>query len=471
MLARLPYRIQIPLGLATAVLVAALLVTVVAAQIAARSAREATIATVDNVAALLGAQALPLLGTEDTWRAFVLVKNTAELLPGAARGLARAAILEQDGRVLASSTPRRLETGSEIAQLRKTSATEIVQPMQFERGGNLTFLSPIRSDDGQSLGFTYIEVDAPAFAPDWRTLSKPALIGSALAVTVLLPVGWWVGRRMTSPVVRLAQFIERIGRGPEHVAELRAQVPHLLDPELHHIGEATDRLLAEMQVRQRAEARAISAQRMAALGRLTAAVAHEINNPLGGLMNTVQVLNAHGDSPEVRKRSVDLLRRGLNQIQTTVATLLPQARIEARPFDLRDLHDVVVLAETGSHQTARISEMHRLEAPVKVPSALLRQVSLNLLLNACKAAGEQGSVRIDFWADEQHVTVAVCNDGGRLTPSQFQEVVDAESGNDPRGFGLWVCRELATQHSGTFAVDETYGQGTCLVFRIPNLAS
>ncbi len=70
MLSRLPYRIQIPLGLAAAVVVAALLVTVVAAQIGARSARKDTLATVDRAVVLLAAQSQPALAADDTWGVF-----------------------------------------------------------------------------------------------------------------------------------------------------------------------------------------------------------------------------------------------------------------------------------------------------------------------------------------------------------------------------------------------------------------
>ena len=77
MLNRLPYRIQIPLGLSVAVVIAALLVTVVSARISARTARQDTLATVDRAVVLLAAQSRPLLAADDTWRVFALLRNTA----------------------------------------------------------------------------------------------------------------------------------------------------------------------------------------------------------------------------------------------------------------------------------------------------------------------------------------------------------------------------------------------------------
>ena len=86
------------------------------------------------------------------------------------------------------------------------------------------------------------------------------------------------------------------------------------DPELARIYSAVRRLIAELRERQQAQRRALSSERLAAVGRMTAAVAHEINNPLGGLINAVQTLKVHGDSEATRRRSVDLLQRGLQAL-------------------------------------------------------------------------------------------------------------------------------------------------------------
>ncbi len=473
MLAQLPYRIQIPLGLSLAVLLAALLVTMVTAQISARTARNETLATVERAAVLLGAQALPLLAADDTWRVFALLRNTAALLPGAEAGHGRAAVLDSDGRVFAASQPQRLATGR--ALLGETlrgqtlpSAAAVPRRTRIDQAdGGITLIDPVRSEDGQVLGFVYVEVDAPVFATNWRALSQPAMIGVGLAVTLLVPAGWWMGRRMTLPVARVAKFIERVGR--EDLQRLKGEVPRTLDPELSRISAAVDQLIDEMQVRRLAEHRALSAERMATVGRMTAAVAHEINNPLGGLLNATQTLALHGGSEEMRRRTLDLLQRGLHQIRATVAALLPQARIEDRPLEMGDLDDVVTLAQPSALQLGRpLAIAAEVESALRVPSAVMRQVMLNLLLNANKAAGPQGSVSARLQADANTVRFCVSNSGVALTPQALEQSIKSESGNDPRGFGLWVCREVASQFAGGFELDQSFTGGTRLVFWIPN---
>jgi two-component system NtrC family sensor kinase len=149
--------------------------------------------------------------------------------------------------------------------------------------------------------------------------------------------------------------------------------------------------------------------------------------------------------------------------------LLPQARVEDRPLELRDLDDVAMLAQPAAvRRSARLSTVSDIRASLHAPSSVMRQVMLNLLLNACKAAGEEGRVQASLSADADKVLFTVANSGERLSATDLERSIAAESGNDPRGFGLWVCREVATQYGGGFSVDETFESGTRLVFWMPN---
>ena len=473
MFRRLPYRFQIPLGLSLAVLITALLVTAVAARSSAITARSDSLATLDRAVVLLVAQTRPLLVADDTWRVFALLRDTAALIPGAADGFARLAVLDVHGRVFAASDPVLLTTSQAMLgrvwhEQLLPGPLELTERREFNPAdGTVLLMEPIRSDDGQTLGFVMVEVESSVFTPDWYGLAKTALMGIALAVFFLIPIGWWVGQRMTQPVSRLVRVIERIGH--ESPARLRADVPRSSDQELGRISDAVVQLTVELEQREMAELRALSAERLAAVGRLTAAVAHEINNPLAGLLTATQTLRLHGESNDIRPRTLDLLERGLQQIRTTVAALLPQVRMADRSLEVSDLDDVVTLAQTANTpENSTLSVRLDVDSALRVPSAPMRQVMLNMLLNALKASGQNGRVDALLKGDAESVQFCVFNTGLSMTPAAFKGTLAAEGGRDPRGFGLWVCQELANHYGGGFELDPTVQVGTRLVFWLPN---
>ncbi len=477
MLPRLPYRIQIPLGLALAVTLSVLLVSVVAARIAARTAHLEIVTTVQRVVDVMAAQGRPLLVADDTWRAYALLRNTAALLPDAGKGYSRAAIVDADGRFLAGSDPYRFATGEQALGVSVSGrllpvAKDVLLPrLMTSADDSLALIQPIRSDDEKVIGFVLAEVDSAAFAPDWAALSAPGLIGAALAVILLVPLGWLAGRRMARPVAQVANCIAQIGR--VDLATLQQRVPEVSDPELGRIAGAVRRLLAEMAARQANEQRALSAERLAAVGRITAAVAHEINNPLAGLLTATRTLRLHGDAPGTRLRTVDLIERGLHQIGTMTAALLPQARVEDRCMSPNDLDDVITLAQaTASLHSVTVTSVRELDAELCVASTMFRQVMLNLLLNAIKAAGDGGQVHAALNADDQVVRFTVTNTGQAMSNDDMLQRLHAEDGDDPNGFGLWICREFAVRYGGGFAAAEpgalTFPFATGLNFWVPN---
>ncbi|MGB4117969.1 MAG: HAMP domain-containing sensor histidine kinase [Polaromonas sp.] len=475
MLRRLPYRFQIPLGLALAVTLAALLVSVVTAQLSARSARQDITLTLQRAMALLAVQSKPLLLAEDTWGTFALLRNTAALLPDVDKGSARAAILDVVGHFIAASDPARLPTGQTALGMSLNgqlllSAKAINQSVQLMSvDGGMTLIETIQSEDGQVLGYVYVEVDAAAFAPNWAALAKPALGGALLAIALLGPLGWWLGRRMARPVAEVADCIARIGR--VDLETLQSQIPTASDPELDRISGAVRRLLAEMAVAQQAEQRALAAERLAAVGRIAAVVAHEINNPLAGLLTATQTLRLHGGEEQTRLRTVSLLDRGLQQIQVTAAALLPHAKVDERALEASDLADVIELSQSAAQrQQVQVTAELNISAPLLAPSSALRQVMLNLLLNAIKAAGHGGRVVALLTGDAHKVRVTFSNSGMPLLQSEFDQRLTDEGGIDPRGFGLWICREMAVRYGGGFGLGKTDNFATTLDFWIPNRA-
>jgi signal transduction histidine kinase len=163
------------------------------------------------------------------------------------------------------------------------------------------------------------------------------------------------------------------------------------------------------------------------------------------------------------------LERGLQQIRTTVAALLPQARIEDRPLEPGDLDDIVTLIQTTvDRQAVQLHTVLEIESALRVPSGPVRQVMLNMLLNALKAAGDKGRIDALLKADAERVLFSVSNSGMPLSLEKLHESLATHNDGDPRGFGLWVCQELANHFGGGFELDRNFSGGTQLIFWLPN---
>jgi signal transduction histidine kinase len=466
-----------PLGLAMAVTLSVLLVSLVAAQISARSARQEIRSTVQRVVNVLVAQSKLLLAQDDIWRAYTLLRNTAALLPQTSKGQSRAALIDSSGKFMAGSDPTRLPTGEQalgglLNGRRLPTVEESARPVTATNAdGGLTLIEPIRSDDDQIIGFVLAEVDGAAFDPDWAVLATPAAIGAALAILLLVPIGWTLGKRLARPIAQTANCIAQIGH--TDADRLQAMLPHVRDPELNRIAGAIKRLLVEMSARQANEQRALSAERLAAVGRITAAVAHEINNPLAGLITATRTLRLRGEVPEVRDRSLDLIERGLQQIQTMTTALLPQAKVEDRCMIADDMEDVLTLVRpTAVHEFIQLTSEIEQKADLCVPATVFRQVMLNLLLNAVKAAGQSGCVHASLKIGERRVGFEVLNSGSHLSADGLQKRLRSEDHNDPHGFGLWICHEFAVRFGGGFSAGELADvpapYTTSLSFWLPN---
>lgn len=212
------------------------------------------------------------------------------------------------------------------------------------------------------------------------------------------------------------------------------------------------------------------------LGRLASSMAHEVNNPLGGLMNAVDTLDSHGDDLPARRRTIDLLRRGLRGIQQVVRAALVTYKTDhhARrltPADLQDLR-FLIQHETGAKRL-HLDWSNDLPDIVEVDASPVRQIVLNLLLNACQATPESGTVILRASVSQDELTVAVGDQGPGLPPAALEALASGASGEHApeisslaRGLGLWTAARLARQLGGNLTGHSAPDGGACVELRI-----
>ena len=348
---------------------------------------------------------------------------------------------------------------------KRIAATKLADRIAYVQGGKILLALPLLVD-GVLRGHLVLIHRLHPDLPGLLGLARSTLGTTMLVLLVMLPINWYWGRRMAVPLIDLARHMSGIGH---RVPEALPPGIYTYEDEVGQLFQAYGRMCAELQEKDNMRQEIIQSERLAALGRLSASVAHEINNPLAGLITAVDTLKQHGAHDQVTHRVLPLLERGLEQIREIVGALLVESRANIHSLTIRDIEDVqTLLAMEVEKQGAQWEWRVGLLGEVPLPATLVRQIMINLLLNAVQAAGAGGHVMIDIRLKPGHLSIDVANDG-REIPTElkcrlFEPFTGTREGG--HGLGLWVTYQIVQQLKGRIKVLGRDGR-TCFVVLLP----
>lgn len=403
------------------------------------------------------------LAHDDVWRSYEIV--AAPLQSSAPRDMAEQAevlmVLDAERRVYVSTRPDRFPMlvwpGSIDADYktvdRTIAALTQLEPVAVEADGsdNLYMIVPIASD-GVVLGTLVMSYSKSMFAPRFYSLVWRAMLVTAAVLAVLLPVSWYSGYRTGAPLIKLADAMGRIG--PCVPAELDFE-PYDSRDEIGRLGTAFQRMVVELRKKESLENEVVRSERLAAIGELAAGIAHEINNPLGGMLNAINTYKRHGSKDPMTLRTLSLLERGLVQIKDTVAALLVEAKVQSHPLTREDIEDARTLVQpTAQRKEARFVWKNDVDSTLPLPSTLVRQVLINLLLNAVEAVGYRGRVHCQTRRANGQLEIRVSNDGCFIREEELPYLFEpfSRASRNGHGLGLWVTYQIVQQLGGEIRV-------------------
>jgi signal transduction histidine kinase len=283
------------------------------------------------------------------------------------------------------------------------------------------------------------QVEVDYLTDEHRQLSRTVIAATAAAmvagVLVFALVAWWLARQFAAPLERLAAAARTIGCG-----DLQRAVPVSGSEELRQLGLALDQMrgrLGELDRQHRQD------ERLATLGLFAATIAHEVRNPLSAVQLTVQM--------QARQRPGDagltLIGEELERLDLIVDELLAFSKgmtVTLAPCSLREVVDDVVRLLRRQAEHAGVTVAVEGAARVQADAARLRQLLINLLLNAIQAQHGGGEVLISLQADG----FAVADQGPGVDPDLVPRLFapfssDKASGT---GLGLHLAQAVATAH-------------------------
>lgn len=232
-------------------------------------------------------------------------------------------------------------------------------------------------------------------------------------------------------------------------------------------------------------------RRLAAIGRLTAGVGHEVKNPINAMVVHLELLRSKLSAADPQavggaQRHVDILAGEMQRLDRVVQALADFSRpmeLKLREHDLRHVVEAVVeltaaeMRENGVHVSVEAPEESSAPLIVRVDAELIRQALLNLFLNGMQAMPQGGKLRVVLRRDHQFGLVEVIDEGEGIAPEVLPRIFELYFTTKPKGsgIGLAMTYRILQMHGGTLDVRSnadpaSEDRGTTFTLRLPMAA-
>lgn len=411
----------------------------------------------------------PHLPRQDIWETY----DALDRARGGYEGLrARYTIVTlPDDRVLAASEPERFPVNSLTPTILR-SRFESGRSLDIDEDAKLAWVRRELISDNVVLGRIYSEIDLTELIRERHEVLVTLIAANSLLTILFAAVGYLVVRNMIQPVSVLARHVEQVRSGATD--RIPDREVSRQSPEFAALFRRFNAMADALHERSNLARRLADEEKLALLGKLASGMAHEVNNPLGGMMNAIDTLRRHGDKPEVRETSLGLLERGLAGIRNVVrAALVTYKGVDAPGMlSRKDLEDLQFLVH---HETVRrhlrLDWTNALPDHVRVDGAAVRQATLNLLLNACAASPINGTVSFDARIADGKLAIAIADNGPGLPEPVAELMREATPETLPpsgsTGLGTWTAARLVLRMNGNFDIVTSPSGGTAIRLFIP----
>ena len=259
---------------------------------------------------------------------------------------------------------------------------------------------------------------------------------------------------------------------------LRLRLGFSISPLFTEAGETTGLVITFQDL---TEVRALEEtsrrqDRLAAVGRVAAGIAHEIRNPLASMRGSIQVLRSDLDGDSQQVQLMEIILRESDRLNQIISDFLTYARPRASSFSKLDLREPLSETFTLLRHSPEIRADHVLEEdmpdePVLINAdiAQLKQVFWNLARNALHAMPEGGTLRAELQrTGAGRLRITFTDTGRGMTPEQVERLFEPfSSSTGGTGLGLSIVYQIIRDHGGTINVRSREGQGTTITIELP----
>jgi two-component system, NtrC family, sensor kinase len=343
----------------------------------------------------------------------------------------------------------------------------------------LTGYSPLRETDGDVVGMLYVGLLERPYS-DLRTRSTWLFVGITLGgVALAMAISTFISRRLSIPVLALVKASRRVAEG-----DLAARVAVATRDEIGELAGAFNTMAAalaarEDQLREFARKRIMQSERLAVVGQLAADVAHELNNPLQGIVTYSHLLLERMADDDPKRSSVEKIANQAARCATIIRALLDFSRPQKpqkKPVNVCAIvEECFSLVEDRAvfHNIEVVRDYADCLPDTVVDPAQIQQVLMNLIINAAEAMGGTGRLTVStrFDTERQVVQVRLGDTGHGIREEDLGRIFDPffttkEVGHGT-GLGLAISFGIVKEHGGTITVESELGVGTTFTIELP----
>jgi signal transduction histidine kinase len=441
----------------------------------------------DQVAsqAMLRAQAIATSASEsilrnDYWQLYKTIRDASRGDPSGSETddpVLATMILDQNGRVLAHSNPAAHPIGSTIPAsdadgfrvAEKALGERAPRVFSDPRAGDFVDAAVPLISDGKHLGLVLLRLSTAEVAARTAEMAWTVLGVTLVLVILGSALGIGISASLRRPLRRLSDQMQHLSASPDLEAE---PLPVSSNDEIGQLTRTFNDMVSELAGKRALEENMAMDDKLTALGRVAAGVAHEINNPLAGMLNCIDTIKKHPEREGLVDRYIPLLQSGLERISRIVKALLVEVRVthESDPGGPECLDELKSLLESeiGSRPVNLVWENH-LSSNVLIERTQTQQIVYNLLKNAVEATPDGGTITFRACAEDGGVLVAIDDEGPGIPEEQREQLFDPffTTKANGTGLGLWIVYSLVESLHGAIRVESQLGRGTMFQVFLP----
>ena len=302
-----------------------------------------------------------------------------------------------------------------------------------------------------------------------RILSSLGVISIVVATLAILMV-FLAAKVLSDPIRHMTSVIRDVKRGRFH-----RQMEITSRDELGELAVTFNRMTSNLQRNRELEANLAQQGKMASLGVLSSGVAHEINNPLGVILGYAGYLENKLDPEDPNHHYIHEIKRESKRCKKIVQDLLNYARTPRPEFSMTDLNQLLdqIISFAANH-----TDMHGVEIVKQFADAMpslsidgdqIRQVAINLILNAGAAMTNGGQLTISTCREEEDAVLIFTDTGNGIDEADIERIFEPFYTTKDRGtgLGLAITRQIIEQHHGSIQMTSRINQGTTVTIRLP----